>query len=86
MDKRTVPKASYHRAKKSCYLQRSCLPTGSLDVETKLPDEKSQLDYYRVLKQSGTSFVYFEAFDQVWKTHNPVEPFWGYSEVIDRRN
>jgi exo-beta-1,3-glucanase (GH17 family) len=53
------------------------LPTGSLDIETKLPDEKSQLDYYAALKKTETRFVYFEAFDQVWKKNHPVEPFWG---------
>src|SRR5205823_9481233 len=27
--------------------------------------------------QTDVRFVYFEAFDQPWKTHLPVEPHWG---------
>lgn len=39
--------------------------------------ESSQEQYYRGLAQTDVKFVYFEAFDQPWKTHLPVEPHWG---------
>lgn len=52
--------------------------------------EKKQADYYKLLKYTLVSFVYFEAFDQPWKIHANVEPHWGLfrsdrspKEVID---
>jgi len=39
--------------------------------------EQAQAEYYRQLQQTSVHFVYFEAFDQLWKTHLPVEPHWG---------
>lgn len=39
--------------------------------------EKLQAEYYRQLASSGVQFVYFEAFDQPWKTDLSVEPHWG---------
>lgn len=39
--------------------------------------EQLQLDYYELLNTSSVKFVYFEAFDQPWKSHMPVEPYWG---------
>lgn len=44
--------------------------------------ETVQNQYYRKLEDltqnySGTTYVYFEAFDQPWKTHAAVEPHWG---------
>lgn len=39
--------------------------------------EAIQEKYYRELKKTSVQFVYFEAFDQPWKTHLPVEPHWG---------
>jgi exo-beta-1,3-glucanase (GH17 family) len=39
--------------------------------------EENQLAYYMQLAQSPVPFVYFEAFDQTWKRHLPVEPHWG---------
>lgn len=53
------------------------LPTGSLDQEATAPDAQAQADYYSALRAFRVPFVYFEAFDQVWKAHNPFEPFWG---------
>ncbi|MCH7227943.1 hypothetical protein [Haloferula sp. A504] len=53
------------------------LPTNSLDDGVKLPDEQAQAEYYQALHVLEVPFVYFEAFDQVWKTHHPAEPFWG---------
>ena len=49
------------------------LPT---DGDSAVSEDK-QADYYRILNATEVNFVYFEAFDQPWKTHAPVEPFWG---------
>lgn len=40
-------------------------------------NEQNQAEYYRQLQQKSVHFVYFEAFDQLWKTHLPIEPHWG---------
>ncbi len=39
--------------------------------------EDNQARYYSALDRSTVRFVCFEAFDQPWKTHAAVEPFWG---------
>ncbi len=39
--------------------------------------ETAQAKYYQLLSQTEVDFVYFEAFDQFWKSHEPVEPHWG---------
>ncbi len=39
--------------------------------------ESAQEQYYLKLAETPVRFVYFEAFDQPWKTHLPVEPHWG---------
>lgn len=39
--------------------------------------EAAQQRYYLRLAKTDVPFVYFEAFDQPWKTHLPVEPHWG---------
>ena len=39
--------------------------------------EELQASYYSDLRALNVPFVYFEAFDQVWKKHLPVEPYWG---------
>jgi hypothetical protein len=39
--------------------------------------EANQDQYYQQLTQTNVKFVYFEAFDQPWKTTLPVEPYWG---------
>ena len=51
------------------------LPTAG-DPEGKL-SEASQERYYLELAKTDVQFVYFEAFDQPWKTHLPIEPHWG---------
>lgn len=51
------------------------LPTAG-DTEGKL-SETAQERYYQELAGTNVRFVYFEAFDQPWKTHLPVEPHWG---------
>jgi beta-glucosidase len=38
---------------------------------------KNQDKFYAALSATDLAFVYFEAFDQPWKNHEPVEPFWG---------
>lgn len=39
--------------------------------------EINQDAYYQALEKTEVEFVYFEAFDQPWKTHLAVEPHWG---------
>jgi exo-beta-1,3-glucanase (GH17 family) len=39
--------------------------------------EEKQERYYQGLTKTNTRFVYFEAYDQPWKTDPPVEPHWG---------
>jgi exo-beta-1,3-glucanase (GH17 family) len=46
--------------------------------------EQLQLDYYAGLARTAVKFVYFEAFDQVWKRHKEVEPHWGLFHSPDR--
>ena len=51
------------------------LPTAG-DGEGRL-SEANQDIYYQELAKTGVSFVYFEGFDQPWKTNLPIEPHWG---------
>jgi hypothetical protein len=60
------------------------LPTASLQKETRASDEHEQSEYYASLRAFRVPFIYFEAFDQPWKTHHPAEPFWGLFDK-DRR-
>jgi exo-beta-1,3-glucanase (GH17 family) len=39
--------------------------------------ENNQADYYAGLMKENIHFFFFEAFDQEWKTKQPVEPYWG---------
>lgn len=39
--------------------------------------ESEQADYYTLLMKEKVNFFFFEAFDQIWKTSVPVEPYWG---------
>ena len=39
--------------------------------------EESQKQYYVALAETDINFVYFEAFDQPWRTSLPVESHWG---------
>jgi len=39
--------------------------------------ETVQETYYLALAKTDVPFVYFEAFDQPWKTDPPIEPHWG---------
>ncbi|MCE9610703.1 MAG: hypothetical protein K8R23_10960 [Chthoniobacter sp.] len=40
-------------------------------------NEELQGNYYVALRALEVPFVYFEAFDQTWKRHLPIEPHWG---------
>ncbi len=51
------------------------LPTAG-DEEGQM-SETAQEMYYTELAKTDVKFVYFEGFDQPWKTHLPVEPHWG---------
>ncbi len=51
------------------------LPTAG-DPQGRL-SEAAQEQYYQELAKANVRFVYFEAFDQPWKTHLPIEPYWG---------
>jgi exo-beta-1,3-glucanase (GH17 family) len=47
-----------------------------------LLSESAQDRYYSKLKgMTDIRFVYFEAFDQYWKKHLPVEPHWGLFKI-----
>jgi exo-beta-1,3-glucanase (GH17 family) len=37
----------------------------------------NQEEFFRVFETKGVPFIYFEGFDQYWKTDLPVEPHWG---------
>jgi exo-beta-1,3-glucanase (GH17 family) len=51
------------------------LPTAG-DEEGRM-SEAAQEKYYTELAKTDVKFVYFEGFDQPWKTHLPIEPHWG---------
>lgn len=40
-------------------------------------NEELQKRYYDALPKTHCKFMYFEAFDVTWKTHDPCEPYWG---------
>lgn len=43
----------------------------------RLASEKNQKEFFTLMEFTDVKFVYFEAFDQNWKVHLPVEPHWG---------
>ncbi len=51
------------------------LPTAG-DAKGQLSEE-NQKQYYLGLMRTKVKFVFFEAFDQTWKTTLPIEPYWG---------
>jgi exo-beta-1,3-glucanase (GH17 family) len=63
------------RTKKFVWFKEVGLPTAG-DKNNRL-SEQGQQAYYFALAKTEVRFVYFEAFDQTWKTHLPVEPHWG---------
>ena len=72
-------KAAYddikRRSGRFVMLKEVGLPTAG-DSQGKLSEE-AQEKYYLELAKTDVKFVYFEAFDQPWKTHLPIEPHWG---------
>src|SRR5207249_4221348 len=40
-------------------------------------DEEVQAAFFSCVEKADLPFVFFEAFDQPWKTALPVEPHWG---------
>lgn len=40
-------------------------------------NERKQKEFFKLMEQGEVKFAYFEAFDQYWKCHLPVEPYWG---------
>lgn len=63
------------RTKRFVLFKEVGLPTAG-DPEGRM-SETLQDQYYVELAKTDVRFVYFEAFDQPWKTHLPVEPHWG---------
>lgn len=61
------------RSKRFVLLKEVGLPTAG---DPKM-SEVAQEQYYVELAKTDVQFVYFEAFDQLWKTHLPIEPHWG---------
>jgi len=54
-------------------IKEAGVPTAGADKAT----ESNQKDFFDILEKTDMFFVYFEAFDQNWKRHLPVEPYWG---------
>jgi exo-beta-1,3-glucanase (GH17 family) len=63
------------RSDRFVLLKEVGLPTNG-DPQGRLT-ESLQERYYQELAKTDVRFVYFEGFDQPWKTHLPVEPYWG---------
>ncbi len=63
------------RGERFVLLKEVGLPTAG-DPEGEM-SEAAQEQYYLELAKTDVRFVYFEAFDQPWKTHLPIEPHWG---------
>jgi exo-beta-1,3-glucanase (GH17 family) len=73
-------KAAYddlrRRSGRFVLLKEVGLPTAG-DEEGRM-SEAAQEKYYTELAKTNVRFVYFEGFDQPWKTHLPIEPHWGF--------
>jgi exo-beta-1,3-glucanase (GH17 family) len=65
--------ALYGESSKIVVFKEVGLPTAG-DPEL---SEEGQAEYYKLLGSTDVKFFYFEAFDQPWKTGQPVEPHWG---------
>jgi exo-beta-1,3-glucanase (GH17 family) len=63
------------RTDRFVWLKEVGLPTAG-DNNGKLSEE-SQKQYYVELAKTDVNFVYFEAFDQPWRTSLPIESHWG---------
>ncbi|MCM8763247.1 MAG: hypothetical protein NC936_00915 [Candidatus Omnitrophica bacterium] len=40
-------------------------------------NQKNQKIFFNLLEKTEVNFAYFEAFDQPWKMHLEIEPYWG---------
>jgi len=63
------------RSGKSVLLKEVGFPSAGDDVHSM--SEKLQKEYYVSLNSQQCQFVWFEAFDMIWKNHVAVEPHWG---------
>jgi exo-beta-1,3-glucanase (GH17 family) len=76
----TVYRALRKQTTRPLILKEVGLPTAGSAGEPL--SEFAQDRYYTKLKvMSDIRFVYFEAFDQYWKKHLPVEPHWGLFKI-----
>ena len=64
-----------NRTDRFVFLKEVGLPTAG-DNGGKLSEE-SQKQYFVELANTDVNFVYFEAFDQPWRTSLPIEAHWG---------
>ncbi|HLD82365.1 MAG TPA: hypothetical protein VI976_00235 [Candidatus Omnitrophota bacterium] len=70
----------YQRLEKHCPVDKIILfketgfPTAGDDHDA---SELKQKEFFLYLEKANINFVYFEAFDQLWKRHLAVEPHWG---------
>lgn len=62
-----------HSGDKILLIKETGFPTKGAQGAT----ESNQTKFYLNLEKTDVSFVYFEAFDQIWKTDTSVEPHWG---------
>jgi exo-beta-1,3-glucanase (GH17 family) len=69
----------YQRLQKHCPSDKIILfkETGFPTAGMFKASELNQKDFFIALEKTGIPFVYFEAFDQPWKSHLPCEPYWG---------
>src|SRR5450755_4377183 len=66
---------AFRRAGRFVMFKEVGLPTAG-DPGNQLSEE-NQKRYYQELAKTSARFVYFEAYDQPWKTDLSVEPHWG---------
>src|SRR6185436_4273353 len=64
-----------NRTDRFVFLKEVGLPTAGTDDGTL--SEESQTEYFVALANTDINFVYFEAFDQPWRTDPPIESHWG---------
>jgi exo-beta-1,3-glucanase (GH17 family) len=69
----------YQRLKKHCPTDKIILfkETGYPTAGDPQATESNQMEFFLNLEKIGIPYVYFEAFDQRWKTDLSVEPHWG---------
>lgn len=69
----------YQRLNKHCPADKIILfkETGYPTAGDSQATESNQMEFFLNLEKTGIPFVYFEAFDQKWKTDLSIEPHWG---------